>query len=192
MGPYGRKRACCVSVSSLVRSRTTPGTPRGLLWGANGRRGPACCGWGGRGNTLRGCDLCLPVGEQEVPLPHQSSADHPAACPPVPGVIFWHRHGGHSSPCWFVPPCLARAQWPKTHLSSLLHLCPGRAGQTHVDQNPLLSSFRCRSLAPRDLVQPRASQSGGKGVHPGQDPRSLAFPPSNAKQVCSRTMSIPG
>ena len=63
MGPSGRKRACCVTVSSLDRSRATSGTPRGLLWGTNRRGGPACCGWGGRGNTLRGCDLPLPVGE---------------------------------------------------------------------------------------------------------------------------------
>ena len=62
----------------------------------------------------------------------------------------------------------------KTHLSSLPHLCPGRAGQTHVESQPLLSSFRCRSHATRDLVHARAGQSGGKGAHPRQDPRSLA------------------
>ncbi|CAH3021417.1 unnamed protein product [Porites evermanni] len=65
----GRQRACRVSVSSFIRSRTTPGTPRGLFWGPNRRGGPACCGWGGRGNTLCGCDLPLPVGAQELPLP---------------------------------------------------------------------------------------------------------------------------
>ena len=32
MGSSGRQRACRVSVSSVVRSRTTSGTPRGLFW----------------------------------------------------------------------------------------------------------------------------------------------------------------
>ena len=132
----------------------------------------------GEGEEIRYVHVTsLPVGEQELPLLHRSSADHHATRRSVPGVVFWYRHGGHSSPCWFVPPRLARAQWPKTHLSSLPHLCPGRAGPTHVDQNPLLPSFRRRSHATWDLVHARAGQSRGKGVHPGQDPRSLAFSP---------------
>ena len=45
-------------------------------------------------------------------------------------------------------------------------LCPGGASPTHVDQNPLLPSFRRRSHATRDLVHARAGQSRRKGVHP--------------------------
>ena len=100
------------------------------------------------------------MGEQELPLPYWSSANHHVARRSVPGVVFWYRHGGHSSPYWFVPPRLARAQWPKTHHSSLPHLCPGRAGQTHVDQNPLLPSFRRRSHATRDLELVKAVEKG--------------------------------
>ena len=168
------------AVSQFLRSfdLVPPLEPREAFFGGTNRcGGPACCGWGGRGNTLRGCDLPLPVGEQELPLPHWSSANHHAAHRSVPGVVFWYHHSGHSSPCWFVPPCLTRAQWPKTHLSSLPHLCPGRAGQTDVESQPLLSAFQCRSHATRDLVQPRAGQSRGKGIQPRQDPRSLTFPP---------------
>ena len=169
------------AVSQFLRSfdRVPPLEPRAAFFG--GRTGAvalhAVAGGWGRGNTLCGCDLPLPVGEQELPLPHRSSVDHHATRRPVPGVVFWHRHRKHCSPCWPVPPRLARAQWPKTHLSSLPHLCPGRAGQIDVESQPLLSSFRCRSHATRDLVHPRAGQSRGKGVHPRQDSRSLAFSP---------------
>ena len=55
--------------------------------------------------------LPLPLGEQELPLPYLSSADHHAALRPVPGVVFWPRHRGYSSPRRLVPPCLAHAQW---------------------------------------------------------------------------------
>ena len=58
----------------------------------------------------------------------------------------------------------------KNFFSSVSYLCPGGAGQTHVESQPVLSSFQCRSHATGDLVYPRAGQSGGKGVHPGQDP----------------------
>ena len=137
--------------------------PRGLFWGANRRRGPACRGWGGRGNTLRGCHFPLPVGQQEMPLPHRSSADHHAARRPVLGVVFWYRSRGHSSTRWFVPPCLTCAQWPKTHLSSLRQLHPGGAGQTHVELHPLLSSFRCRSHATRTWCTPELVKAIEKG-----------------------------
>ena len=147
MGPSGRKRACCVTVSSLDRSRTTPGTPRGLLWGTNRRSGPTCCDWGGRGNTLRGCDLPLPVGEQKLSLPHRSFANHHPTRRPVPGVVFWYRHGGHSSPCWFVPPCLARAQGQKLTFP----LC--RTCVQEEQAKPMLSRnhYCSRSVADRTL-----------------------------------------
>ena len=99
--------------SELLRSCRAPGTPRGLLWWSNRRRGPACCGWGGR-DTLCGCHLPLPVGEQKLPLPHRSSTNRHATRGPVPGVVFWYCHRRHSSTRWFVSPCFARAQWPKT------------------------------------------------------------------------------
>ena len=75
----------------------------------NRRGGSACRDRRGLGNTLRGCHLPLPVGEQELPLPHRSSAGHHSTCRPIPGVVFWYRHRRHSSTRWFVSPCLARA-----------------------------------------------------------------------------------
>ena len=140
--------------------------------------------------------LPLPLGEQELPLPYRSSADHHAALRPVPGVVFWPRHRGHSSPRRLVPPCLAHAQWSKTHLSSLPHLCPEGADQTHVGPHPVLSSFRRRPYAARDLVHPRAGQSHRKGfgytlvkIH-----EVWHFPPEQRRtgQVSSRTMSTRG
>ena len=45
-------------------------------------------------------------------------------------------------PAGLFHPVLARTLWPKAHVSSLPSLCPGGAGPTHVDQNPLLPPFR--------------------------------------------------
>ena len=140
--------------------------------------------------------LPLPLGEQELPLPYRSCADHHAALRPVPGVVFWPRHRGYSSPRRLVPPCLAHAQWSKTHLSSLPHLCPEGADQTHVGPHPVLSSFRRRPYAARDLVHPRAGQSHRKGV--GYTLVKIHevwhFPPEQRRtgQVSSRTMSTRG
>ena len=183
MGPIGRHGWGGPTFSDLLRSRTTPGTPRGLLWRANRRGGPACCGWGGWRDTLCGCHLPLPVGQQELPLHHRPSADHHSTRRPAPGVVFCHRHRGHSSPCWFVPPRLTRAQWPKTHLSSPPYLCTGRAGPTHAASHSLRLSLGRGSDVTRDLVHPWAGQSGRKGVHARQDPQSLAFSPGATPDV---------
>ena len=117
------------------------------------------------------------MGELKLSLPHWSSTDYHPTRRPIPVIVFWSGYRGHSSPRWPVPSRLARTLWPKAHVSSLPFLCPEGASPTHVDQNPLLPSFRRRSHATRDLVHARAGQSRRKGVHPHQDPRSLAFSP---------------
>ena len=42
----------------------------------------------------------------------------------------------------------------KNLFSSVSYLCPGGADQTHVESQPVLSSFQCRSHATGDLVHP--------------------------------------
>ena len=65
----------------------------------------------GEGEEIRYVDVTslYPWVKKELPLPHRSSADHHSARRPIPGVVFWHRHRRHSSTCWLVSPCLARA-----------------------------------------------------------------------------------
>ena len=97
VGPSGRKRACRVSVLRSFDLVPPLEPPWGLSWRTNRRGCFACRGWRGWGNTLRGFHLPLPVGEQELPLPHRSSADHHSIRRPIPGVVLWYRHRRHSS-----------------------------------------------------------------------------------------------
>ena len=63
-------------------------------------------------------------------------------------------------PAGLFHPVLPVRSGQKLTFSSLPFLCPGRAGQTHVDQNPLLPSFRRRSHATRDLELVKAVEKG--------------------------------
>ena len=175
------------AVSQFLRSfdRVPPLEPRAAFFG--GRTGAvalhAVAGGWGRGNTLCGCDLPLPVGEQELPLPHRSSADHHAARRSVPGVVFGIATVDILPPAGLFHPVLPVRSGNKLTFP----LC--RTCVQEEQAKPMLSrNHYCpHSDADRTLRGPGAPPSWSKrwkrGTPSSGSTKSGIFSPSNARRV---------
>ena len=101
------------AISQFLRSfdLVPPLEPRETFFG--GRRGAvALHAVASEGEEIRYVDVTslYPWVNKNFPYPIGHPLIHHSTRQPIPGVVFWYRHCGHSSTRWFVSPCLACAQ----------------------------------------------------------------------------------